>query len=176
MATKPKSKENAKPAKNKKKSAKSGAMSGRLLLVLVVIGAIVFLPTTILIMVGMLPSVVAILFSIRGSVARGYSVAATNFVGCFVFLLELWSTGNTFERSVDILLDPLTIVLMYGAAGFGYVLDWALSGLVANLVQQRGKTRLVNIRQRQQDLIEQWGRKVTGDIPLDEDGFPVPKI
>ena len=70
-------------------------------------------------------------------------------------------------------MNPINIIIIYGIASLGYLLDYLLSGMVGSVLQQRAKGRLVKIRERQQDLIDQWGAKVTGNIPLDEDGFPV---
>jgi hypothetical protein len=160
---------------NKKAPVKgvSNAAVARMLLIFFVIAGLVFLPTTVLLLVGMLPTVAAFLASIKGNIARAYSVAATNFAGCFSYLIELWSSGHTFENSFQILINPISIIAMYSAAAFGYLLDWVLSGMVAAFIQQKGKSRLSAIKDRQKDMIEQWGHKVTGMMPLDEEGFPV---
>lgn len=151
----------------------ANTLSAQMMMVLLAIGGIIFLPTTLLLMVGMLPAIVALLVSMKGDVSRGYCVAATNLVGCSIFVLQLWGVGHTFENSIKIIMNPINIIIIYGIASLGYLLDYLLSGMVGSVLQQRAKGRLLKIRDRQQELIDQWGAKVTGNIPLDEDGFPV---
>jgi hypothetical protein len=151
----------------------ANTLSAQMMMVLLAIGGIIFLPTTLLLMVGMLPAIVALLVSMKGDVSRGYCVAATNLVGCSIFVLQLWGMGHTFENSIKIIMNPINIIIIYGIASLGYLLDYLLSGMVGSVLQQRAKGRLLKIRDRQQELIDQWGAKVTGNIPLDEDGFPV---
>jgi hypothetical protein len=62
---------------------------------------------------------------------------------------------------------------MYSAAGIGYMIDWALSGIVATIMIQRSSGRLKAIRTRQDEMVERWGREVTGEMVLDSEGFPL---
>lgn len=173
------------PAVSKVKSGKKGVsqkrtlfintFSGQVTLVFVSIASIVLLPTTMLLMVGMLPTFAAFLVGGRKGYGRAYCVAATNFVGCYLFILQLWSAGHTFNSSMLLISNPMNIIVMYCAASIGYFLDWVLSGMTVSVIQQRAKNRLSKIRDRQQALTDQWGPKVTGSIPLDEEGFPIVK-
>lgn len=136
------------------------------------IASVVFLPSTILLFFGMLPTVVAALIQ-RGGSGRALSVGVMNFAGCFPFLLQLWTSQNNIEQSISMLFDPLTIIVMYCAAGVGYLIDWGVSGVVGTLVVQQSKLRMDRIKEEQADLVEQWGIEVTGDVPVDWRGFPL---
>lgn len=158
-----------------KKSNKQKAKVGyglQVLLLFVLLVAILFMPTTILLLFGMLPTVVAAVVD-RGGGTRALTVGAMNLAGCVPFLLELWTMGHSSENSMALITDPRTIIVMYSAAAIGYMIDWALSGIVATLMIHRATARLEKIRDRQDYLVERWGREVTGELPLDPEGFPL---
>ena len=67
----------------------------------------------------------------------------------------------------------MAIVVMYSAAAIGYLIDWAMTGLVSGILYDRGQKRTVTIQKKQEELVERWGKEVTGTIPLDEYGFPL---
>ncbi len=159
----------AKKDKDKKKKSGWGL---QIMMIFGLLAAVLFMPTTILLVVGMLPTVVAALIDRKGG-ARAITVGALNLCGCIPFLMDLWTKGHTTELAVSLITDPLTIIVMYAAAGIGYMIDWALSGIVATILVQRSMSRMEAIRKRQAELVERWGKEVTGELPLDAEGFPV---
>ena len=158
---------------NMPKGTGPAAGSWKLMLVVFIVMAAVFLPSSILLFVGMMPTLVAALTDWSPRRTRAITVGAMNLAGCSPFLFQLWSKGHTFEASVDIFTNPEAIIVMYGAAAIGYLIDWSVSGLVAGIVYQQGQARKKAIKKRQADLIERWGPEVTGEMPLDPDGFPL---
>ncbi len=156
-------------AKSRKKSKKN---KGSFYLVMLAIAGLVFLPTSTLLFIGMLPTIVAV-FATRGKKAKTITIGAMNLAGCSPFLLELWSRQHTLETSLEIIVDPWVIIVMYSAAGVGYVLDWGTEGIVANFMLHNATLRKKQIEKIQQELIDRWGIKVTGRIPLDSSGFPL---
>ncbi len=132
-----------------------------------------FYTISFFLIVGMLPSVVAYFTNKSTHPIRTLTVGALNFAGCFPFLIELVHYKNDLTRSLDVLSDPITIVVAYSAAMIGYLVDWAISGLAAGILYQRGLERQKQIKKEQAAFIERWGEKIRGDIPLDEQGFPV---
>lgn len=159
--------------KAKKAKASSRGWGLQILLVVVLLAAILLMPTTILILFGMLPTIVAALVDRKGG-ARAITVGSINLCGCMPFLLDLWiKGGHTTEYAVGLITNPYTIIVMYSAAGLGYMIDWALSGIVATIVIQRSSVRLKAIKTRQEEMIERWGREVTGEMALDSEGFPI---
>ena len=74
---------------------------------------------------------------------------------------------------MGLITDPRTIIVMYSAAGIGYMIDWALSGIIATIMMQRATSRLKAIRERQEEMVVRWGPEVTGELLLDSEGFPL---
>lgn len=148
----------------------------RIFMVVGLIMAAVFLPTTVLLLIGMLPTFVAALVDRSRRKTRAFTVGAINLAGCTPFLLEMWMEGQTFEKAISIVLDPTAIIVMYAAAAVGYMIDWAMVGIVASVLYQRGLARQEQITKRQKELVARWGHEVTGAVPLDEKGFPIERL
>jgi hypothetical protein len=96
-----------------------------------------------------------------------------NFAGCFPFWFTMVQTGHKVDNALAILTDPLTIVVMYSCAVIGYLVEWICTIIVSGLMVQRGKSRLELIKKTQEDFTTRWGNEVSGDLPLDDYGFPV---
>ncbi len=157
--------------KKKSKGKKRG--HGRLFSSLAFIMAVIFFPTTLVLSFGLLPTPAAGLISRDKKKSRVITVGAMNMAGCMPFLLDLWKNGNSLSYALEILSTPSSIIVMYAAAGVGYLIDWAMTGLVAVMLFERGKARKKEILKQQKELIERWGKGVTGELALDAEGFPV---
>lgn len=153
---------------------KKGNFSQRLLLAVFLLVGAAFLPISLLLMVGMMPSLVAFMAEPRRPKTRALTVMLMNFVACFPFLLMVAFDNPTMEGSYAILSDPVNIVIMFAGAAAGYFLDWTLAGISNIVMTGRARQRLDAIDKRQAELARRWGREVTGEIPLDPDGFPLP--
>lgn len=159
--------------KKVKKSKKSLSWQGQLILVILVICGVVFHPTTILLLIGMMPTFVAAYTDRTKEKMRGITVGAMNLAGCTPFILQLWMTEHSVETALSILTDPMVWVIMYVAAGIGYCIEWAIVGTASVFLVERAQIRVKTINKKQEDLVERWGAEVSGTIPLDEYGFPV---
>jgi len=137
------------------------------------LAGIVFLPTTVLLLFGMLPTGVAILVDTTPNKTKSITVGAFNLAGCSPFVFELWTKGHDFDMTFTILSDPMAIVVMYAGAGVGYIIDWAMTGIVATILVQRAESRKKAIKKTQKELYDRWGKEVTGEYTLDEYGFAV---
>lgn len=159
-------------ASKNKKAKKSKGWGLQIIMIFVFLAAILFMPTTVLLLLGMLPTVIAVIIDRQGG-TRAMTVGSMNLCGCLPFLLDLWTKSHTMEYAVGLITDPRTIIVMYAAAGIGYMIDWALSGIVATIMIQRATSRLSAIRKRQEEMIVRWGPEVTGEMLLDAEGFPL---
>lgn len=164
-----------KEKKKKRRKTKAQKMNSKSQLITAgfIVLATLFLPTTFLLCVGMLPTPAAMLWDRARKKAIVITVGAMNLAGCTPYLMQLWKHGNSFEKSFDIISDPETIIIMYAAAGTGYAISWAMTDITASMLYKRGRARQKEIRKTQEGLIERWGKGVAGDIPLDPEGFPV---
>ena len=157
-------------AKKRKKSRST--WKAQIFLIAALMLGVVFNALAVILLVGMIPTIVAAIVDRSEGRMRAVTVGAINFAGCTPFLVEVFKKGNTIETAITYITQPRTIVVMYMAAGMGYLIDWAMTGIVSAIMVQRAKARIKEIKKDQKDLIERWGVEVTGTIPLDEYGFP----
>lgn len=155
--------------KIKKKAGRSWQM--QMMLIFILLAGVAAMSTTMLLLIGMLPTFVALFIDRTSEKTRVLTVGAMNAAGCTPFVLQLWTTGVSMDNAITIISDPLTIIVMYCAAGVGYIIDWSISGLVGSVMIQRGSLRRNQIAKRQAELVERWGPEVTGDSPVDIYGF-----
>ncbi len=157
------------------KTAKKGGIGwrGRVLGIFGLVVAIACLPSAMILLFGMMPALVAALLDRSRQSAKALTVGAMNLAGCSPFLIELWTKGNKFDMAMTIITNPRTIIVIYSAAGIGYMLDWALTGIIAAFMMQNGQKRRKEIDRQLAALIKRWGPEVTGEIPLDPYGFPL---
>ena len=138
-----------------------------------VLTAVVFMPTTIVLFFSMLPTLVASLIDRGGKGTKTLTIGAMNIAGASPYLLDLWTSGHTPNNAMSIIFDPNTIIVCYSAAGFGYIIDWAMGKAVRGFLIKKANLRLESIQARQNELVARWGKEVSGELPLDPSGFPI---
>lgn len=157
----------------KKKKSGSGGWKFHVLSAAGLMLGIVYSAVAIVFVVGMIPTLVAAIVDKTKSKTKAMTVGAMNFAGCMPFMVEVWKKGGSLDTAITYILEPRTIVVIYFAAMMGYLIEWAVTGIVSSVMVQRGKARMIAIREHQKELTERWGPEVTGNIPLDHYGFPI---
>jgi hypothetical protein len=147
------------------------------ILIILVLG-LIFLPTAIIVVFGMIPTIVV--FSTDRSVGRSKTicVGAMNFAGCFPFLLEFHTQfgQQTVDNAFRLVGDFETLIVIYVLAAGGYAIDRAVTGIASSLIVQRSESRLKKLEKEKKKLISKWGEKVSGKYKLDDYGFPIDPI
>ncbi|WP_404386061.1 hypothetical protein [Caenispirillum salinarum] len=148
----------------KKKRAgkrKGGVANGIGMLVMGVPLVILFLPTVVLLAFAMLPTVVAYVVE-RGSYRYGFiCVGGFNFAGVSPYLLNMWFERHDITMALDTLSNVFALMLIYGAAGFGWLLYAVTPTLVGSFLSLTSSRRIAKLRADQRRLVEQWGPEVT---------------
>lgn len=146
--------------KKEKPAKKKGNLKNSLIMAFALIAAIIFLPTTVMLVVGMIPTIVAVLIDRSPKHTLGMTIGAMNFAGCVPFILQLWRTGHDFDTSFYMLSDPKTIIVMYASAGMAYALNWAMTGIVSAVMVQKAKFRVDAIEKTLLKIEDRWGNEV----------------
>lgn len=140
------------------------------MIALILLGA-AFMPVTVVFVIGMLPSFVALLVDTTQDKTRALTVSLMNFVAVFPFLLMVALDNYSMGAAIDIVTKAINPVIMFAGAAAGYFLDWTFSGVSNIIMTGRAKSRLESIKKRQEDLVRRWGQEVTGNVATDPDGF-----
>lgn len=129
------------------------------------------LPSVILVVVGMLPSLAAIIVDRSKQRYLTFSVGAMNFCGLFPQLLKLWTGMNTVDSAVALLTDVFSLFTMYGAAALGWLIFLGVPPVVSAFMSVMAQRRITMRRELQQELVERWGEEVagTGDHVIEYD-------
>ena len=153
-------------------------MGAKLALAILAIVGMIFLPTTVFLIFGMLPTLAV--FAADRTVGRNKTICigAMNFAGCFPFLLEFWTDfgQQTVDNALRLIGQSETIIVIYLLAAGGYAINKAVTGITVSIIIRRNETRLEKIKKEQEKLVKRWGEKVTGKYALDDYGFPVKPI
>jgi len=165
-------------ASKKKKGGKGNKVGGKLQLfiVMLLVLSIAFVSSAVILFIGLMPMFVAFFVDRSKKKTKSITVGAMNIAGCTPFLMELWTSGGGMDRALSIILDPMAIIVIYAAAGVGYIIDWAMTLVVAAILYQRGIARKKAIEMRQIELEKRWGKEVAGAMALDHEGFPLEAV
>lgn len=139
------------------------------------VAAVLFMPSTMILMAGMMPTIAANVIDKSRQKSRAISVGMMNLAGCMPFLLELWmgASPNSIDAAMGIIVQPKTIIIIYTIAAAGYAIEAAITGMVATVMQQRAHARLKDIDRDLKELVNRWEDYVDGHTPLDDYGFPI---
>jgi len=121
---------------------------------------IIFLPTTVILAVGMVPTFVAFLVDRHPGKNKTFTIGVMNFAGCFPYLLDVWLHTNSMNVALDNIMSPYSYVIMYGGAAAGYIINMVVSFLVSAMLVQKSDMRLKKIYVEKTALEERWGSGV----------------
>ncbi len=129
--------------------------------VLVIVASllVIALPTMVILFFGMLPSVVAFIIDRTKGRSAAITVSGINLIGVFPFIMDLWKGGNTFDQALN-MLDVFTMLIMYSAAGMGWLLFMTTPTIISSFVMVLQQRKIANLRGQQKNLIEEWGPEV----------------
>jgi hypothetical protein len=136
---------------------KRRGVTGLIGALLAAIGAIAFLPTTIIVVAGMLPTAVAYFVDTSREKTLGPTVLFLNFAGVFPSLLKLWHEGHVVGNAIEILMEPYMMLIILLPAAFGWLLFNYVPILVSSIIRRNAEVKIKNLEKEQEYLIEQWG-------------------
>lgn len=153
------------------RKAQSDRALGLLIALSVFLALLVFsLPTVIVLFIGMLPSVVAAIIDRSDERHFAYSVAAFNFCGVFPFMLEMWTGEHSISAASNTITDVFTLVVMYGAAAFGWMVYQSVPPVIAQFLATIAQRRVNTLRAQQRKIVDEWGPGVAGEPDTEDDG------
>ncbi len=128
----------------------------------------VLMPTYTLLLLGMLPTLVALITDTDRNKSSAAAIGAMNCAGVTPFVIDLWMKGQTMDNVFTILRDPSSWLVMLGAAGVGQLIVFAVPQALASLALARAEARLKIMKQNLEQLKTTWGPDVATTKPLDK--------
>jgi hypothetical protein len=123
---------------------------------------VVLFPTTIIMAVFMLPTIVA--YSIDKLRGRPFTITVglMNGAGSLPAILFLWSNGHTLTVAQDTLSSMIFWLIAYLCAAIGWMIYIILPQILRQYYGAITSSRVESLQKDQKKLVDQWGEDVTG--------------
>lgn len=130
-------------------------------LFVLIVGLIwISLPTVLVIVIGMPPTLVAWIIDRSYQKSASYCVAGMNFCGMFPYLMDLWMGVHSLKAAGAIVTDVFALLVIYGAAAFGWMIYITIPPVVATFLTVMAQRRVAQLRTLQRQIVEEWGESV----------------
>ena len=142
-----------------KKNATLNTKSKRwILAILLMLALVIILPVTIIILIGLLPTITILITDPKNS-SKVVTVGCFNMAGLFVYVLSLvnnFSVGGAF----NIVADIFNLIIMLGSAGIGLILYCELPNMFSFFSKLSAQKRLESIDAKLAEIAEEWGQEI----------------
>ena len=137
--------------------------SGRILWFTILVALLLpwILPSIIVIVVGMVPTLIALVVDRSPNKYAAANIAPLNFAGVLPYLVKLWAKSQNLENALNIIVDVFALIVMFGAAGFGWMIYMTVPAFVASIFMVISQQRVTQLRETQRKIVEEWGDSVT---------------
>ena len=126
--------------------------------------AAVLLPTTLIFVVMMAPTLVAFVTDRSRDKHLAITVGMLNFVGTLPAIIELWSRGQSHQTAMLLISDVFVWAVAYGAAFAGWAIFAVMPTMVGSYYRMTTETRVNILVKQQKELIAEWGSAVAEGI------------
>lgn len=133
---------------------------GFLFLFSVCLIAIMAAPTAVLLAVGLLPTFVSWIWDRDPEKYAALTVGCLNLCGALIYVFELWQGSNSMNKAVAIMSDPMSWMVMYGAATAGWGVYFIVPSVTASILVLKAEHELKEIDNERQALQQEFGSDV----------------
>lgn len=141
----------------------SGARKGGLWIVAILVPVVALateLPFCLLFVAGMLPSAVAAFVDRHPRRYLTSAVAILNLAGMVTPVLALLKVGVNVPGALQVLSDGRNGIIMYSAAGLGWLLYLATPSIGRVIVDYRAEREERRLSRRAEQLVAEWGSDI----------------
>ena len=122
--------------------------------------ALIFMPTTIIVLVGMLPTIVAFYVDNDRRKMGAFAMCFMNLAPVISYVLILWQRKHDMANALTLLMDPKTLIVIYFGCFIGWTLNKFIPPIVGEFLRRSGMKRLVQVEKEQKELLQAWGDDV----------------
>lgn len=119
-------------------------------------------PTCVLLLIGLVPSIVAYVVDRNERPMLAFTIAPLNLAGLMPYLLTLWNGSDTMPTVVHMLTDVYVWLVIYLAAGAGWLLFIGMPTIVTVALERSLDHRKGKLQSLQNKLRTDWGAEVAG--------------
>ena len=131
------------------------------------------LPSLIILAVGLLPTGVAFIIDRSDQKSGTFCVGGMNLSGVLPFIIKLWSDNHTLVVAIEIVSDIFSLLIMYAAAGFGWMMFLTVPPVIASFLSVISQTRVKVLKASQRKILDEWGPEIAtnSEQNIDENGI-----
>jgi hypothetical protein len=126
--------------------------------------ALALLPSTLVLLVAMVPTLVARVVDPAPGRQLTITVGSLNFAGSLWFMSDLWSAGQSFSAIAPTLSDMIGWLAALVGAGMGWAIYSLMPIVTRSVATTKSALRLRSVRKSQEDLVAEWGEPVRGNL------------
>jgi hypothetical protein len=142
-----------------KPSGKAGGFAVTAAIVVATVMALAALPLTLIVAAGMMPTAAVAMIDRRPRYLS-YTVGAMNLAGVFPFLLAVVKANMSIVAAATKLSEPLTWLVMYGAAAAGWLLCGATPMMARACIELQAFQHRRALEALGKAIREEWGPEV----------------
>jgi hypothetical protein len=137
--------------------------------VAVALAGLAALPVFLVLLPGMMPAFVTLFVDRQRPRHLSYTVGVMNFAGVLPFILTLAKNGASLKAAAGVLADPLSWLVMYGAAASGWLICGATPPLARLCLELQASQKRRALEALGKAIREEWGDEVAGaQLPAKE--------
>jgi hypothetical protein len=145
-----------KQARRKKRRARLGVLG-----IVFAMGGFFVLPSIIVFLAGMIPTIVAYMTDRDEQKYAALTVGPTNIAGVVPMIIELWlSYNHSVSGAIALLLSPISWLVMLAPSVLGWVCYNTVPKAVSQYLTKRAREEITQIRRRQSRMVQEWGEEV----------------
>lgn len=128
----------------------------------VVLVGLLFMPTAVVAIAAMIPTIVARIVDTSPGKRLTVTVGGMNLVGALYFVNLIWTSGHDVADIGPTLGDPFGWLCALTGAGAGWVIFGMMPAIVSRIAAAQTALRLRRLNSQQEKLVEEWGEAVRG--------------
>lgn len=132
----------------------------KLMLLLLIPLAMVFLPTTAVVTTGMIPTLVALVIDSSPRRYLTVAVGGLNLIGSCYFLHLLWAQPQGVSAVLSVLGSSYGWLCSLTGAGCGWLLFLGMPTIVRSIAAAQAKIRLFRLNREMEQMVKDWGPEV----------------
>jgi len=159
-----------KKSKSKKTNGKKLPVHLYMFLLLIILALGMFLPFAVVLIVGMSPTITSYITNRERAPMAALTIGSINICGVLPALFSLWATEGHLSDAIDKISDPFNLLMMFGAAGIGWVIWEIVPRLYATTAVLKAQRRLSLLKKAKDAIIDEWGADIVMS-PIEEPKF-----
>ena len=121
------------------------------------------LPSMILILFGMMPTIFAWIIDKSEKKYAMFSILGMNLSGLLPYLMDIWFKDHTTEAAINVLSNIFDLIIIYGSAIFGWIMFISLPPVIITFLMAISDRRIALLEGNQKKLTEEWGEDIIID-------------